>query len=90
MAVKNCLLWSSDEGSEGLGKFLSDKLDSFSSEGLDRVVEVDPTVVFELLDENLVDQGSAGSNVVAVDKEMPRSCVDDILGSELQKKGLVV
>ena len=65
---RECLLSSSDEGSEGLEKFLRDKLDSFSGEGLDRIVEVDPTVVLELLDENLVDCGSTGSNVVAVDE----------------------
>ena len=62
------------------------KLDPFSSEGLDRIVEVDPTVVLELLDENLVDRGSTGSNVVAVDEVMPRSRVDDILLPELQEK----
>ena len=73
---------SSDEGSGGLETFLRDKLDSFSGEGLDRIVEVDPTVVLELLDENLVDRGSTGKNVVAVDEEFPMSCVDDILLSE--------
>ena len=70
---QECLVSSSDEGSEGLEKFLRDKLDSFSSEGLDRIVEVDPTVVLELLDENLINRGSTGSDVVAVDEEMPRS-----------------
>ena len=47
------------------------------------IVEVDPTVALDLLDENLVDRGSAGSNVVPVDKEMPRSRVDYFLRSEL-------
>ena len=83
---QECLLSSSDEGSEGLEKFLRDKLVSISGEGLDRIVEVDLTVVLELLDENLVDRGSTGSNVVTVDHEMPRSRADDILGSELQEK----
>ena len=65
---------------------MRDKLDPFSGEGLDRIVEVDLTVVLELLDESLEDRGSTGSNVVAVDEEMPRSRVDDILLSELQEK----
>ena len=42
--------------------------------------------MFEPLDENLVDRGSTVSNVVAVDNEMPRSRVDDILRLELQEK----
>ena len=86
LVVKKCLLSSCDEGSEGLEKFLSDKLDSLSGEGLERIVEVDPTVVLELLDEGLVDHGSAGSNVVPVDIEMPRSRVDYILRSGLKEK----
>ena len=47
---------------------------------------MDPTVVLELLDGNLANRGSTGSDVVAVDEEMPRSRVDDILRSELQEK----
>ena len=47
---------------------------------------MDPTVVLEPLDGTLVDRGNTRSNVVAVDKEMPRSCVDDNLRSELQEK----
>ena len=65
---------------------MRDKLVSFSGEGLDKIAEVDPTVVLKLLDENLVDRVSTGSNVVTVDEEMPRSRVDDILRSELQEK----
>ena len=56
------------------------------SEGLDKIVEVDPDVVLELLDDNLVDRGNEGSNVVAVDEEMPRSRVDDILRLGLEEK----
>ena len=41
-----------------------------------------------MLDENLVDCDGTGSNVVPVDKEMPRSHVDDILRSELQEKSI--
>ena len=83
---EECLLSSSDKGSEGLEKFLREELDSFSGEGLDKILEVDPTVVLELLDENLVDRGSTGSKAVEVDEEMPRSRVDDILRSMLQEK----
>ena len=49
-------------------------------------MEVGPSVVLELLDENLVDRGSMGRNVVPVDKELLRSCVGDILRSELKEK----
>ena len=68
---QECLLSICDKGSEGLEKFLRDRLDSFSGEGLDSIVEVDPTVVLGLLVENLVDRRSTGSNVVAVDKKCP-------------------
>ena len=49
-------------------------------------MEVHPTVMLELLDENLVNRGSAGRNVVPADKEMPRSRVDDILHFTLGDK----
>ena len=83
---QECLLSCSNEGSGGLEKFLRDKLDSFSGEGLDRIVELDATVVLELLHENSANHGGTGSDVVAVDEEMPRSQVDDILRSGLQEK----
>ena len=37
---QECLLSSSDEGSEGLEKFLRDKLESFGGEGIENIVEV--------------------------------------------------
>ena len=83
---QECLLSSSDEGSGGLEKFLRNKLDSLSGEEFERIVEVDPTVVLALLDESLVDPGSTRSNVVPVDKEMPKSCMDYNLRSELKEK----
>ena len=52
ISSQECLMSSSDDGTEGLEKFLRDKLDSFGGEGLDKIVEVDPTVVLELLDDN--------------------------------------
>ena len=85
---QECLLSSSDEGSEGLEKFLRDKLESFGGEGIEKMVEVDPTGVLELLDANLVDRGNTGSSVVAVDDEIPKSRVDDILRSELREKNI--
>ena len=81
---QECLLSSSDEGSEGLEKFLRDKLESFGGEGIENIVEVDPAGVLELLDSNSVDRGNAG--VVTVDDKIPRSRVDDILRSELRGK----
>ena len=83
---QECLLSSSYEGSEGLEKFLRDKLESFGGEGLEKIVEVDPAGVLELLDANSMDRGNTGSNLLTVDEEMPRSRVDDILGSELQEE----
>ena len=82
------LLSSSDEGSEGLEKFLRDKLESFGGEGLENIVKVDSAGVLELLDANLMDHGKTGSGVVTVDDEIPRSRVDDILRSELREKNI--
>ena len=83
---QECLLSSSDEGSEGLEKFLRDKLESFAGEGIEKIVDVDPAGVLRLLDANLMDRGNTGSGVVTVDDEIPRSRVDDILRSELREK----
>ena len=83
-----CLLSSSDEGSEGLEKFLRDKLESFGGEGRENIVEVDPAGVLDLLDANLMDRGNPGSGVVSVDDEIPGSRVDDILRSELREKNM--
>ena len=68
---QECLLSSSDDGSEGLEKFLRDKLESFDGEGIENNVEVDPAGVLELLDPNLMDRGNTGSGVVTVDNEIP-------------------
>ena len=83
---QECLLSSSDEGSEGLEKFLRDKLESFGGEGIENIVEADPAGVLELLDSNSMDSGNAGIGVVTVDDEIPISQVDDILRSELRGK----
>ena len=83
---QECLLSSSDEGSEGLEKLLRDKLESLGGDGIENIAEVDPAGVFELLDSNLVDRGNTGSGVVTVDNEIPRGQVDSILRSELKEK----
>ena len=83
---QECLLSSSDEGSEGLEKFLRDKLESLGGDGIENIAEVDPAGVLELLGSNLVDRDNTGSGVVTVDDEFPRSQVDRILRSELQEK----
>ena len=83
---QECLLSSSDGGSEGLEKILRDKLESLGVDGMENIAEVDPAGVLELLDSNLVDRGNTGSGVVTVDDETPRSQVDSILRSELQEK----
>ena len=85
---QECLLSSSDEGSEGLEKFLRDKLESFGGEGIENIVEVDPAGVLDLLDANLMDRGNPGNGVVNVDDEIPRSRVDDIVRSELREKNI--
>ena len=85
---QECLLSSSDEGSEGLEKFLRDKLESLGGEGMEKIMEVDPAGVLELLDASLMDRGNTGSGVVTGDAEIPRSRVDDILRSELREKNI--
>ena len=83
-----CLLSTSDEGSEGLEKFLRDELEPLSGEVLERSVEVDPIVVLELVDENVVDRDRTGSNVKPVGNEIRKSSVDDVSRSELKEKRL--
>ena len=65
---------------------MRDKLESFGSEGIENIVEVDPAGVLDLLDANLMDRGNPGNGVVIVDDEIPRSRVDNILRSELREK----
>ena len=86
VSSQECLLSSSDVGSEGLEKFLRDKLESFGGEGIENIVEVDPAGVLDLLDANLMDRGNPGNGVVTVDDETPKSRMNDILRSELQEK----
>ena len=87
---QECLLSSSDEGSEGLEKFLRDKLESLGGDGLENIAEVDPAGVLELLDSNLVDRDNTGSGKVTVDDKFPRSQVDEILRAELGGKKIGV
>ena len=86
LSSQECLLSSSDEGSEGLEKFLRDKLESFGGEVIENTVEVDPPGVLDLLDANLMDRGNPRNGVVTFDDEIPRSRLDDILRSELREK----
>ena len=88
VASQECLLSGSDEGSEGLEKFLRDKLESFGGEGIENIVEVDPAEVLELLDPCSMDRGNAGIGAVTVDDKFPRSRVDDILLSDLRGKDI--
>ena len=87
---QECLLSSSDEGSEGLEKFLRDKLESLGGDGVENIAEVDPAGVLELLDSNLVDRDNTGSGMVTVDNKFPRSQVDEILRAELGGKKIDV
>ena len=80
---QECLLSSSDEGSEGLEKFLRDKLESLGGDGIEDITEVDHAGVLELLDSNLVDRDNSGGGMVTSDNEFPRSQVDEILRAEL-------
>ena len=87
---QECLLSSSDEGSEGLEKFLRDKLESLGGDGIENIAEVHPAGVLELLDSNLVDRDNTGGGMVTVDNKLPRSQVDDILRAELGGKKIDV
>ena len=80
---QECVLSSSDEGSEGLQKFLRDKLESLRGGEIENIVEVDPAGVLELLDSDLVNRDSTGRGMVTGDNEFPRSQVDKILRAEL-------
>ena len=84
------LLSSSDEGSEGLEKFLRDKFESLGGDEIENIAEVDPAGVLELLDSNLVDRDNTGSGMVTVDDKFPRSQVDEILRAELGRKKIGV
>ena len=86
VGIQECLLSSSNEGSEELEMFLRDKLESLGGDGIENIAEVDPAGVLEFLDSNLVDRDNTGSGVVTVDDEFPKSQVDSILRSELQEK----
>ena len=83
---QECLLSSSDEGSEGLEKFLRDKLESLGGDGIKNIAEVDPGEVLGLLDSKLVDRDNTGSGVVTADDKFPRSQMDEILRAELGGK----
>ena len=87
---QECLLSSSDEGSEGLEKFLRDKLESLGGDGIENIAEVDPTGVLELLDSILVDRDNTGSGMVTVNDKFPRSQVDEISRAELGGKKIGV
>ena len=87
---QECLLPSSDEGSEGLEEFLRDKLESLGGDGIENIAEVDPAGVLELLDSNLVDRDNTGTGMVTVDDKFPRSQVDEILRAELGGKKIGV
>ena len=87
---QECLLSSSDEGSEGLEKFMRDKLESLGGDGIENIAEFDPAEVLELLDSNLVDGDNTGSGVVSADNKFPRSQVDEILRAELGGKKIAV
>ena len=87
---QECLLSSSDEGSEGLEKFLRDKFESLGGDEKENNAEVDPAGVLELLDSNLVDRDNTESGMVTVDDKFPRSQVDEILRAELGGKKIGV
>ena len=87
---QDCLLSSSDEGSEGLEEFLRDKLESIGGDGIENIAEVDPAGVLELLDSSLVGRDNTGSGMVTGDDKFPRSQVDEILRAELGGKKIGV
>ena len=80
---QECLLSSSDEGSEGLQKFLREKLESLRGGEIENIVEVDPAGMLESLDSDLVNRDNTGRGMVTGDNEFPRSQVDKISRAEL-------
>ena len=90
VVTQECLLSSSDERSEGLEKFLRDKLESLGGDGIENIAEVDPAGVLELLDSSLVDRDDTGIGMVTVDNKFPKSHVDEILRAELGGKKIGV
>ena len=87
---QECLLSRSDEGSEGLQKFLRDKLEALGGDGIESIAEVDPAGVLELLDSNLVNRDNTGRGMVTGDDGFPRKQVDEILRAELGGKKIGV
>ena len=87
---QECLLSSSDEGSEGLQKFLRDKLEALGGDGIESIAEVDHAGVLELLDSNLVNRDNTGRGMVTGDDGFPRSQVDEVLRAELGGKKIGV
>ena len=87
---QECLLSSSDEGGEGLEKFLRDKPESLGGDGIEIIAEVEPAGVLELLDSNLVDRDNTGSGVATVDDEFRRGRVDSIYVRSCKRRRLVV
>ena len=71
VASRECLFSNSVEGSGALESFLHDKLDSLSGEGLERIVEADPSGVLVSLDEIGGNRLIGGHVTVQIDEILP-------------------
>ena len=85
-AKQGCLLCSSDEGSVALERFLHEKLDALSGEGLEKIVEVDPSGMLALLEKSNVGHRDNVQGVVERKERLKLGDMDSILRSELVER----
>ena len=74
---------SSDEGSVALERFLHDRLDYLRGEGLEKIVEVDPSGKLALLDESNFGHREDVEKAVERGEHLTLGDMDRILRSEL-------
>ena len=86
IAGQEGLLSISNEGSRGLQKFLLEKFNALNGQGLERILEVDPCGVLELLNESGVEHSDKRVEIVCNEKAMPLGGVDRNLRSELSQE----
>ena len=83
IASQECLLSSGDGGSVALERILHEKLDALSAEGLEEIVEVDPSGMLPLLEESNVWHRDNVEEVVERGERLRLGDMDCILLSQL-------
>ena len=84
VASQEVLLSSSDEGSGAVERFLHDKIDSVTGEGLGRIAEWDPSGVLALLDESGGDRHTGGHGTLLSEECLPSGDTDCVPQTELR------